>query len=675
MAAMFYILSMWCYIRGRLSGSTMRWGFYLGCIVSGFLAVGSKEIAATLPVFIFLYEWYFFQNLDSSWIKRKIIPISAVFVIFVILSIIYLGANPLQRILIEYNFREFTLPQRLFTEFRVIMLYISLILFPHPIRLNLDYDFPLSFSLFNPITTIFSFAFLLGIFVMAIIIARRERLISFCILWFLGNLVIESSVIGLELVYEHRIYLPSMFFILLIVILANHYIRREWLKFGLMFIVVAVFSLWTYQRNGVWSDEGALMRDCVKKSPNKARTYQNLGIYLVRYGESDEALKQFNEALVLAHDHKELIYTGIGNAFYQKKQYNEAIHYYDLALKEINVFNQEYNQARINLGSSLDKIGRASEAMAQLREAVQKDPNSDIAHNYLGKVLAKNGMTKEGREEISEALRLNPSYDEAYNNMANILRQEGKTDAAINYYKQALKLNPDNADAHYNLAYVFAEQGKEIEAIDHYIQAIKAKPDFIDAHSNLGALFYKRGELQKTIEQYQQLLRINPVDLKAKQILATVLDRKDRIDTSIVKVRDAIDKNPQNATLYYQLGDLLRLEGKFDQAIVSYQKSLSILPSFYKAVQQIAIAYSLKGDNEAAISYLQKSVEIRPNDPDSYYNLACIYSKMNNVDESIRWLKIAVGKGFNNKDILKTDKDLTNIKNTKYYQNLIQGGG
>ena len=50
--------------------------------------------------------------------------------------------------------------------------------------------------------------FLAGLFALAIYLARRERLVSFCILWFFINLVIESSVIGLELIFEHRLYLP-----------------------------------------------------------------------------------------------------------------------------------------------------------------------------------------------------------------------------------------------------------------------------------------------------------------------------------------------------------------------------------------------------------------------------------------------------------------------------------
>jgi hypothetical protein len=105
------------------------------------------------------------------------------------------------------------------TEFRVVFFYLSLFFFPHPARLNLDHDFPLSHSLLDPFTTVLAMGAVVGLVGLAVYLARRERLLSFCVLWFLGNLLIESSVIGLEMVFEHRMYLPSMLVGLMVVVL------------------------------------------------------------------------------------------------------------------------------------------------------------------------------------------------------------------------------------------------------------------------------------------------------------------------------------------------------------------------------------------------------------------------------------------------------------------------
>ena len=166
------------------------------------LAVGSKENAVTLPFFILLYEWYFFQNLANDWLKRRLSVIIGVLVFSALLSFLFLGPNPLETIMAGCEDRTFTLTERFLTQFRVVIHYISLLVYPHPSRLNLEHDFALSYSLFYPITTLFSIGAIIALLGLAIYLAKKKRLISFCILWFLGNLIIESSIIGLEIIFE-----------------------------------------------------------------------------------------------------------------------------------------------------------------------------------------------------------------------------------------------------------------------------------------------------------------------------------------------------------------------------------------------------------------------------------------------------------------------------------------
>jgi hypothetical protein len=210
MAAMFYMLSLLLYIKGRMKqnsktdrrdhkGATGNQRLYFaGCLLSGILAAGSKETVATLPFFIFLYEWYFFQDLNPAWAKRHFKWLGCAFILFAVMAAVF----------------DFTLNQRVLTQFRVVVYFISLLFYPNPGRLNLDYNFSLSDSLFDPIATLFSLCVIIGLVWLAVYTAKKNRLLSFGIFWFLGNLVIESSLIALEIIYEHRTYLPSMFIFL-----------------------------------------------------------------------------------------------------------------------------------------------------------------------------------------------------------------------------------------------------------------------------------------------------------------------------------------------------------------------------------------------------------------------------------------------------------------------------
>ncbi len=211
MAAMFYLLSLILYIKGRLSRGNSRFFYYGGTLLIYLLGVFTKENTAILPLFIALYEFYFFQNFDLSPKGKK--------VLFILLGgLLLLGAfgfavwgeRYIDVTREGYYYRTFTMSERMLTQPRVVLYYVSLLVYPHPSRFNLDYDFPLSRAILDPPTTLISILIILGLIGYSIGTARKRPILSFFILWYFGNLVIESSIFPLEMVFEHRLYLPAV---------------------------------------------------------------------------------------------------------------------------------------------------------------------------------------------------------------------------------------------------------------------------------------------------------------------------------------------------------------------------------------------------------------------------------------------------------------------------------
>jgi tetratricopeptide (TPR) repeat protein len=423
LAAMFYVLSLLLYGRARLAGEKWKtWALFAGCMLSGILALGSKQNAATLPFFIFLYEWYFFQDLRWSWLKRHLALFAGLLILLAIVALHYLGGNPLEAILETYRGRDFTLTERALTQFRVVLFYIGLLIFPHPSRLNLDHDFPISHSLMDPLTTMLSMGICLGLIGLAITMAKRERLLSFCILWFLGHLVIESSVIGLEITFEHRNYLPSMVVGLLAVTFVYRHIKAKRLALVVLCAPVVLFSLWTYERNRVWSDDLALWRDCVIKSPKKARPHNNLGNALMRQERLDEAIRHYREALRIQPDHAKA-HNNLGIALRRQGRLKEAVSHYEQALR----IRPEYAEAHNNLGVALDGQGRLDEAISHYNEALRINMEYAEAHNNLGVALARQKKLNQAMKHFSEALRIQPDDSKARMNLEQGFRLMGKS--------------------------------------------------------------------------------------------------------------------------------------------------------------------------------------------------------------------------------------------------------
>ena len=117
----------------------------------------------------------------------------------------------------------------------MLVYYLGLLLYPHPARINLLHSISTSHSLFDPVTTFLALLIVTGSLVLAVCLAPKQRLISFCILWFFIHLVIESSVIGLEIIFEHRLYLPMFGFALLAAYLVFNLFSGFFGKQGVVF--------------------------------------------------------------------------------------------------------------------------------------------------------------------------------------------------------------------------------------------------------------------------------------------------------------------------------------------------------------------------------------------------------------------------------------------------------
>jgi tetratricopeptide (TPR) repeat protein len=460
LAAMFYLLAMLLYIKGRLCPVAKRKRrMFAGCLVSGLLALGSKEIAITLPFMIWIYEWFFFQDLDRRWFKVNATSLAIGFgsglMLLLIWSIFNPGSGLLDFIFAAYSHRDFTMEQRLLTEFRVVVFYVSLFLWPQPERLTLLHDFPLSNSFLDPLTTIGSLLFLLLLAGVAIRLARNYRLYSFCLLWFLGNLVLESSVIGLEIIFEHRTYLPSTFLTLLVVLVAERFLKLVWLKRVLLVVVFVLLSFWTYQRNQVWEHKVAFWLDCLEKCPAEIRIHNNLGQALEDEGRIEEAMVYYRQAIeqnALFAD----AYNNLGLALEKVGEEKEAVQAYRSVLK----FDPANPDALYNLGSSLGRQGRTFEAMRHLEAAhkyLPSDGDPDV-HNNMGIILAMHGRLDESIEHFIEALRINPNDSSIHNNLAMTYARKGDLAAGKRHFQEALRLDPGFEEARNNLLYLISKE-------------------------------------------------------------------------------------------------------------------------------------------------------------------------------------------------------------------------
>jgi len=147
--------------------------------------------------------------------------------------------------------------------------------------------------------------------------------------------------------------------------------------------------------------------------------------------------------------------------------------------------------------------------------------------------------------------------------------------------------------------------------------------------------------------------------------------RDKQLDQKIAILMGSLSKNPSDPTIHYKLGGLFQRKYMEEKAIEHYLKALDLRPDFINALNNLADIYARHGKYQKAIELMNDIAEIQPDNADVSYNIACMYAKQGNVDESVEWLRNALVMGFDKWELLDNDSDLDNIRNSKYYKELL----
>jgi tetratricopeptide (TPR) repeat protein len=447
MAALFYILSLFLYIQFRISHkSAARVCYLLGCVLAYALALGSKENSITLPIALFLIEVAFFQDLSSSRMRR-IILLSLVGGLLTLIAIgFYIAfswdSSSIGRL---YKNRPFSLTERLLTEPRVILFYLSLLFYPVPNRLSIDHDITLSITFFQPWTTLPALLIVLLLVGLGISQIRKRPLVFLAILFFFLNHLIESTIIPLELIFEHRNYLPSQLIFVPVALgifwcfdygSGNRVLNRV-IWAGFVALLIGILGWSTYIRNAAWASERSLWEDAMQKAPNSARPHLVMAWDLA-YGENersenyDKALELYTKALPLKrtlNTSPAFIYNNIAGIYAKKQEYQTAIAFYEKALK----MEPDDTRARFNLVNILVFLGKFSEASIHTDILISKNKNNWAYLNIKGLLLLRQEKSQEAIYYLQQALKANPGNNQ-------IRLKLGVAQSLVGEFKDAEKL-------------------------------------------------------------------------------------------------------------------------------------------------------------------------------------------------------------------------------------------
>ena len=540
LATLFYLSSVCFYIKGRLEvgESHRRIVYWAVSAMAAVLGMMTKQIVITLPLAILLIEFYFFKHAPLRRRLKYIIPVLMfLFIIpsfysFNVLGILSMKAQSSSHagdLLTSYTY--------LLTEFRVIITYLRLLLFP--IGQNFDYDFVGSQSLWE-LPTLASLLALMFLLVIAIQVYSRYRLISFGIFWFFLTLSVESSIIPIQhVIFEHRLYLPSVGFC--IVAGAGLYRvfkdRQNWVVS--LLIIILTFSFLTFQRNKVWQSRVVFWQDVIKKSPRKARGYVNLGlsymenndnllaiqhfdaaaalnprskgaynlrgVVYTRFRQYDRAMADFNKALEIDSS-LQGAYVNRGNLYNIKEEYDLALHDYNKALQ----LNPRYGEALVNKGHLFARKKRYDQAISQYDKALALYPYYSEASKNRGRVYELLGEDESALADYNKALEDYRDDPDLYISRGDLYARRKDYDLALADYNKALAVNPQNSIVFYKRGNIYFYKNQPEAALTDYAHATRLDPEYRDPYVNMGVIYSRRAAYAEALSAFDKAIGFNP---------------------------------------------------------------------------------------------------------------------------------------------------------------------
>ncbi|MCB1825337.1 MAG: tetratricopeptide repeat protein [Candidatus Competibacteraceae bacterium] len=296
----FTLLGLLAYLHGRaLLTSNPSHGYVwmtAGVLGGTTLATLGKENGVLLPLLVIVIEYSVLHRVPSPgptriwrwWALGA--PIVAV-VAYMLWSITPPDA--------AYNHRSFSLEQRLLSEGRILVEYLHYLLVPHSQTRGLFHDsYTFSSSWLDPPSTLFAWLLLLALFLVGLWSRCRYPWLSLALLFFLAGHLLESTVLPLELYFEHRNYLPAMFlFLPLAHFLIHAHPRYSVASFIGITTLLLVLSWTTWYRTSLWGKSNELLLVWASANPNSARAQSHAAEALAQMGHDDLAIESLVAAI------------------------------------------------------------------------------------------------------------------------------------------------------------------------------------------------------------------------------------------------------------------------------------------------------------------------------------------------------------------------------------------
>lgn len=583
-------------------------------VLFGILSMLAKPMALSLPLILFLLDWFHGRKIDRDAIIEKT-PLA-----LGIIGIAWVTYSAHARIPGEGGAIEGALIWAWTCVFYLRQFVFPFMLIP-------IYQLPKPITFLNPEYLISVIVVFTVIF--AVIRLRRHRWFIFSFAFYIFSiffLLRFDELLDTSVVADRFMYLPSLGFCFLFGYGFQRALacrkRQILIPVVVIFIViVSFFSIRTRQQCRIWYDSVSLWHHQLQYYPSQPIALNNLAAILREKDEYKAAEEIYRRARRVHMEGSPVNFSD--ETIHSIEKVNYVIGLYGRAIAS----KPNYTNAYHHLGLLLKDIERFPEAVLAYHEALKLDPKHKNVHFSLGVLYQETGDYEKAIYAYDQTILFNSENEGVYVEI-------------ISAYNEAIEEDPKNT--------LFRQaRGKTLDKFTHLIGN---KPPNPESFFNLGTLYGGMGDYSRAISAYQMVLDINPNHSNAIFKLGNIYKDQGRLSEALSMYHRAVNADSRNSDAYLNIGSIYERQGKQGEARENFEAAVKVGSWNSRAYFNLGYIEERDGNHQKAVNYYQKSIEIDKNYKEVHYNLGNVYARLRKNSLAISSYLKAVDIDRNYKD-------------------------
>lgn len=315
-----------------------------------------------------------------------------------------------------------------------------------------------------------------------------------------------------------------------------------------------------------------MYQQAIQYDPGYQKAKYNLGtLYLSskRWGDA----RLLFEQLLQSGKNNAAVHFQLGRAAYAEKDYQKALHEYQLAVAGKK---ERYPEAYLNMGLVYKRIKQYDMAIEAYMTALKQKKNYSRAWYNLGLIYKELKRDGDAEKAFLAAIEQNNSYAQAWFNLGVLYVRINQEDKAINAYKNAVKVKPDYIKAQLNLAVRYAKKNQLQNAIQLYQSILAADKEYAPAWTNMGIAYFKLGDYENAKQALNKSILLEPENTMSKSTLANIYVAETNYDKAIKLFKEAVNVASSDPAIRMQYAKALRMSGNKIEALTELKKAKSL---------------------------------------------------------------------------------------------------